>query len=149
MLSHIYHLGLIFLCSLVLFSFSFSLFQFNHRFVLHESVPTVNFDHFQILRAIGKGSFGKVSELWIVYIPFNTLRFLHHCYFIFFLGESHRIIDASWPIYKKNFYKKLVEALSRMMMMMMMRGMHFKCRTCFFLVIISVKSIHNNQTNVS
>lgn len=28
--------------------------------------PTVNFDHFQILRAIGKGSFGKVRKnLWV------------------------------------------------------------------------------------
>lgn len=28
---------------------------------LHFCLSTVNFDHFQILRAIGKGSFGKVS----------------------------------------------------------------------------------------
>jgi hypothetical protein len=29
------------------------------------SFHAVNFDHFQILRAIGKGSFGKVSNLFL------------------------------------------------------------------------------------
>jgi len=33
-------------------------------------LSTVNFDHFQILRAIGKGSFGKVS--FALYIYFKT-----------------------------------------------------------------------------
>lgn len=45
------------------------------------SIVTVNFDHFQILRAIGKGSFGKVSKCIVIkcLTPPNNNLLIHNC----------------------------------------------------------------------
>lgn len=41
-------------------------------------IGTVNFDHFQILRAIGKGSFGKVRALNIPHNDGSGIHLLIH-----------------------------------------------------------------------
>ena len=43
------------------------------------SSVAVDFDHFQILRAIGKGSFGKVSGPTLLMWSYLQLYWLHHC----------------------------------------------------------------------
>lgn len=45
---------------------------------------SVNFDHFQILRAIGKGSFGKVSFFWNNSYKSDLSSLIHFPYFINF-----------------------------------------------------------------
>lgn len=54
---------------------------------------SVNFDHFQILRAIGKGSFGKVS-LNIYYSSMERLLSYRTKFIV--QGEQREIVRAKW-----------------------------------------------------
>jgi len=59
----------------------------------------VNFDHFQILRAIGKGSFGKVSPEKIICIFFLSLLLILFFYFPSFLSFFFKYIYIYIYIY--------------------------------------------------
>lgn len=76
--------------------FFVSLFeQYNFDQVFIFVFIAVNFDHFQILRAIGKGAFGKVKDeiqtaIWPTNFNFDP-HFLQYCRCALFKRKTQRI----------------------------------------------------------